>query len=52
MKAYQINNGLNNSLQDRSIQRFVSNWRRHWGRVQQQIKGGQYFELLLLPFRL
>ena len=25
MKAYQINNGLNDSLQDRSIQRYVSN---------------------------
>ena len=36
MKPYQINNGLDDSLQDRSIQCSVSNWRRHWGRVQWQ----------------
>ena len=36
-KAYQINNGLNDTLQDMwSIQRAVSNWRQHRRRIQRQ----------------
>ena len=36
-KAYQINNGLDDTLQDMwCIQRAVSNWRHHWRRIQQQ----------------
>jgi len=43
-KAYQINDGLSDTLQDRrSLQR-----RRHWKWIQRQIKGGRYFELVCL----
>ena len=45
-KAYQINDGLSDTLQDkRSLQRAVLNRRRHWKRIQRQLKGQQYFEL-------
>ena len=45
-KAYQINDGLDDTLQDkRSLQRAVSNRRRHWKRIQWQLKGRRYFEL-------
>ena len=36
MKLYQINNKLDVSLQDRSIQCSVLHWRQHWRRVQRQ----------------
>ena len=43
-KAYQINDGLGDTLQDRrSLQ-----WRWHWKWIQWQIKGGRYFELVCL----
>ena len=34
MKAYQINDGLNDTFKEKSIQR--SNQRRHWRRIQWQ----------------
>ena len=44
MKAYQINNKLDDTLQDRSTQHSVLNWRRHWRRIQRQFnsKGRWY----------